>query len=345
MRLRRARPMHVSRVFISYRRDDTSVHADRLHARLQRHYGIASAFIDRVSIHPGEDFVSKVDETIRSCDAVLLLIGKGFTRTEVDRQRLDYVHIELRAALDRRIRVFPLLLDGAQMPDVDGWPKDLVVMTRRHGHTLSVERWRRDVDTLVRALEADPNPPWSRHLEHRSQARLAEKVLKGRHRDMSYRCQPDVIEVARALAQWLRRRGLIAQVLHTPNYVVVECMDESLWRRFAGESLGLSIFLMEDADDIGYFRVLTRFPGVWTDQSIPEGVAKARELEISDDWIKAALGAGIGLIPGLRLAWGLLGAGLMFLSGQSRFKGVDEVYEFLEDLLGMKAQLRRGSGF
>jgi TIR domain len=91
--------MYVSRVFISYRRDDTSVHADRIHARLQRHYGMASAFIDRVSIHPGEDFVSKVDETIRFCDAVLLLMGRGFTRIEVDRQRLDYVHIELRAVL------------------------------------------------------------------------------------------------------------------------------------------------------------------------------------------------------------------------------------------------------
>jgi hypothetical protein len=61
----------VARIFLSYRRDDSSGHAGRLYDRLSRHFGLDNVFIDIDAIAPGLDFVEAIEKAIGSCEVLL----------------------------------------------------------------------------------------------------------------------------------------------------------------------------------------------------------------------------------------------------------------------------------
>ena len=66
------------RVFVSYRRDDSSGYAGRLYADLCERFGTDNVFIDIDSLVPGSDFVDAIEETLASCDMVLVIIGRSW---------------------------------------------------------------------------------------------------------------------------------------------------------------------------------------------------------------------------------------------------------------------------
>ena len=65
----------------------------------------------------------------------------------------DFVRMELAAALERKIRVIPALVQGIEMPSADEFPDVLEPLARRQGLELSDGRWRYDVDRLVQVLQ------------------------------------------------------------------------------------------------------------------------------------------------------------------------------------------------
>jgi hypothetical protein len=111
------------RIFISYRRDETAYPAGWLFDRLAEHFGHAQVFKDVDSIELGDDFVQVITRAVGSCDVLLALIGdEWLTITdEHGRRRLDdpndFVRLEIEAALRRNVRIIPILVDGARMPD------------------------------------------------------------------------------------------------------------------------------------------------------------------------------------------------------------------------------------
>jgi formylglycine-generating enzyme required for sulfatase activity len=148
-----------SGIFISYRRDDSGGHAGRLLDRLSAHFGEDQIFMDIDYIEPGEDFVQVIEEAVGSCEILIALIGRGWpaSRDETGRRRLDnpkdFVRLEIAAALDRHIRVIPVLVQGAPIPRPQDLPEDLLPLSRRHAFELSDLRWKHDVDRLIRSLE------------------------------------------------------------------------------------------------------------------------------------------------------------------------------------------------
>ena len=107
------------RIFISYRRGDTSATAGRLFDRLEGRFGVGSVFMDVDTIEPGLDFVEVIGGAVGSCDVLLALIGARWLGAvdEHGRRRLDdpddFVVLEITTALERGIRVIPVLVDGA----------------------------------------------------------------------------------------------------------------------------------------------------------------------------------------------------------------------------------------
>ena len=65
----------MSKIFISYRRDDTSDAAGRIYDRLASHFGAESIFFDIDSVPLGIDFREHVDKVIAKCDVQLVIIG------------------------------------------------------------------------------------------------------------------------------------------------------------------------------------------------------------------------------------------------------------------------------
>jgi TIR domain len=146
------------KVFISYRRRETSGHAGRLYDRLAEHYGDERVFMD-VRMEPGVDFVEQIDDAVTHCDALLSLIGAQWLdmRDAQGRRRLDDPHdfarLEVESALARDVRVIPVLLQDAKMPEPEDLPDSLAPLARRHAIELSDERWDYDVGRLIEVLD------------------------------------------------------------------------------------------------------------------------------------------------------------------------------------------------
>ncbi len=146
-------------VFISYRREDSRAYAGRIFDRLKvRLGGTENVFMDVVAIAPGSDFVVAMDQALRRCNALVVVIGRHWADSVDAEGRLrlanpqDYVRLELATALARGMRVLPILVDGASMPREDLLPSDLKKLARIEALELSDSRWDYDMEQLMQAL-------------------------------------------------------------------------------------------------------------------------------------------------------------------------------------------------
>jgi TIR domain len=152
-------PAASGRIFISYRRNDTAYAAGWLYERLAGRFGGGQVFKDVDSIQLGDDFGEVIVRAVGSCDVLLALIGEEWlTATdEHGRRRLDnagdFVRLEIEAALSRRVRVIPVLVDGARMPRADELPDSLAALVRRQALELSPARFDFDTGRLLRVLD------------------------------------------------------------------------------------------------------------------------------------------------------------------------------------------------
>ncbi len=146
------------RIFMSYRRADTSWAAVSLFDRLADQFGRDNIFKDVDSIDLGEDFIEAITTAVGSSDALLALIGNQWlTVTDQNgRRRLDnpgdFVRLEIEAALTHGVRVIPILVDGAQMPREDQLPESLAPLVRRQALELSPNRFGSDFQRLLPVL-------------------------------------------------------------------------------------------------------------------------------------------------------------------------------------------------
>jgi len=146
-------------IFISYRREDNPAWARLVHNRLSQHFSQSEIFMDVDTIEPGVDFIKAIEGSVGSCDVLIAVIGVHWL-SAVDPQggrRLDnaedYVRLEIATALRREIRVIPVLVDGAKMPEVRELPDDLRSLVRRNALQLSQDRFRSDSELLITAVD------------------------------------------------------------------------------------------------------------------------------------------------------------------------------------------------
>src|ERR1022692_1821807 len=148
------------RIFLNYRREETAYAAGWLYDRLAERFGGGQIFKDVDSIELGDDFVEKITRAVGSCDVLLALIGdRWLTIKGADgRRRLDdpedFVRVEIEAALARDIRVVPILVAGATIPDAGVVPPSLARLVRRQALELSPSRFDADLSRLLRLLDS-----------------------------------------------------------------------------------------------------------------------------------------------------------------------------------------------
>lgn len=107
-------------IFLSYRREDAAPYALLLQSQLRERFPDTRVFMDLDSIEPGLDFVEVIREAVYSCTVLVALIGRQWA-TLTDEEgcrrldnRDDYVRFEVQVALERGVRVIPVLVDGAK---------------------------------------------------------------------------------------------------------------------------------------------------------------------------------------------------------------------------------------
>jgi TIR domain/Adenylate and Guanylate cyclase catalytic domain len=150
-----AEPGRWARIFLSYRREDSSAYAGRLYDHLVSRFGYDNVFIDIDSIEPGVDFAEAVGKTLAKCDTVLVLIGprwlsaSGRDGTRRIDDPKDFVRFEVEGALSSGTpRIIPVLVGGARIPEAEELPESLAFLTRRQAVELSDHRWAFDVGVL-----------------------------------------------------------------------------------------------------------------------------------------------------------------------------------------------------
>ncbi len=98
--------------------------------------------MDLDSIEPGLDFAEVIREAVDSCAVLVALIGPQWaTLTDKeDRRRLDnpddYVRFEIQTALECGVRVIPVLVDGALMPEPEQLPAEMQKLARLQAQEL-----------------------------------------------------------------------------------------------------------------------------------------------------------------------------------------------------------------
>jgi hypothetical protein len=111
------------RIFISYRRTDSSTISGRMYDHLVREFGDENVFKDVYDIPAGSDFRQVIRDNIYSCNVQLVIIGTGWVdaRSADGARRLDnpddFVRIEVETGLTcPTIRLIPVLVSSAPMP-------------------------------------------------------------------------------------------------------------------------------------------------------------------------------------------------------------------------------------
>jgi hypothetical protein len=145
-------------IFISYRRQESTKDARSLYERLRGEFGREGVFIDLDGLDYGVDFVESLGRQLEGCQVLLALIGPHWLTAKDARghRRIDdendFVRIEVRTALDRGIRVVPVLVDGAPMPGMADLPEDLQRLVRLQALDLDFKRFDQDVGRLAGVL-------------------------------------------------------------------------------------------------------------------------------------------------------------------------------------------------
>lgn len=151
-----------TRVFVSYRRDDSDFYVDYLFASMLAEVPEVLIFRDSDTLKPGMVYAEKIEETIAACDILLSVIGKKWAGAKSGSRRLDspddWVRLEVAAALRQKKTVIPCLVGGARMPTKAEVPAELEGLIVRHAVTLSQNDLRRDARVLMDTLRAWRRP-------------------------------------------------------------------------------------------------------------------------------------------------------------------------------------------
>ena len=185
-------------IFVSYRRTDAPGHAGRLYDRLVGVFGEENVFKDVDSLEPGADFVEVIENTIAHCDALIAVIGPGWLSQRLD-DPLDWVRLEVGNALERGIRVIPVLVQGAAMPLDADLPDNLKALTRKHGETLNESTWSVQVSQLVNRLERNlvrnGDAPDAKSIHERAPEHQAATAQEPQPPRQASRTEPAPLEV------------------------------------------------------------------------------------------------------------------------------------------------------
>jgi hypothetical protein len=119
-----------SKIFISYRREDSAANALGIGQYLEHQFGRKNVFID-VDMRAGTKFPAVLEQRLAECKVMLVLIGPEWLggRDENGQRRIDsqddWVRLEIAHALKRNITVIPVRINGATLPPKSALPEEI----------------------------------------------------------------------------------------------------------------------------------------------------------------------------------------------------------------------------
>jgi hypothetical protein len=150
----------MTKIFISYRREDSAYIAEMIRERLCHNFGPDSVFIDVENIPIGADYRNHIGRKIESSNVLLALIGERWLGKSVEgvQRRIDNpedpVRLELEKAIECGIVIVPVLVGNARMPSMERLPDSLrSLVYRQAAEVRSGRSLTSDLETLMRGLK------------------------------------------------------------------------------------------------------------------------------------------------------------------------------------------------
>ena len=134
------------KIFISYRREDEAF-ADLLETDLEQWLGRDSVFVDQSDLRAGHVFSTEIQNALRECEVLLVLISNTWLIKQDDGKRKidqpdDWVRREIEMALDHGIPVLPVLIKNATIPAKADLPESLSKLVDCHAAKFHLGRDR-----------------------------------------------------------------------------------------------------------------------------------------------------------------------------------------------------------
>lgn len=151
--------MAASKVFISYRREDTAWAARAVFERLRQAFP-KDVFIDIETIGLGKKFADVIDQHLEGCNVMLVMIGPRWEESIEERLQggeLALVRTEVTRALAKRppIPLVPVLIDRRRMPGRNRLPEDLRAVIDFNGVVLEASNFDAQMAQLVNAVRQE----------------------------------------------------------------------------------------------------------------------------------------------------------------------------------------------
>lgn len=157
-----------SKIFISYRREDSGANALGVSQYLEREFGRKNVFID-VDMRAGAKFPVVLEERLSECKVMLVLIGPDWlnAQDEEGNRRLDspddWVRLEIAHALRRNITVIPVRVNGAPLPIGASLPDEIQGLLDHQAVSVSLAGFRHEMASIVRDIRSmTSRQPWRR---------------------------------------------------------------------------------------------------------------------------------------------------------------------------------------
>jgi hypothetical protein len=154
------------KIFVSYRREQDAHIAGRIVDHLQREFGAGRVFFDVDNVPLGTDFRDYIRVMILKSEALVIVIGRKwaslFRKSPTwmpwsPFRSIDYVRTEIELALEHNVRILPLLIDQATMPNEHALPTKISQICYFQAAPI---RAGSDFHTdMERVLNAIRNPP------------------------------------------------------------------------------------------------------------------------------------------------------------------------------------------
>jgi len=146
-------------IFLSYRREDAAPYARLLKYQLSERFPDAQVFMDMDSIEAGLPFADVIRDAVDSCTVLVAFIGQQWVTLadEEGHRRLenpdDVVRFEVQTALERGVRVIPVLVDGARALRHQELPSGLEELAGLNALELSYGRYEYDAGRLLDLIQ------------------------------------------------------------------------------------------------------------------------------------------------------------------------------------------------
>jgi len=150
--------MAAGKIFVCYRREDSAGHAGRLYDRLNQRFP-GRIFMDVAGIDVGTRWAEVIGQTLGACEVAVILIGRRWLERDPSGSRRiddpgDSLRAEITTALRLRLKIVPLIVSGAAVPERHELPPDVAPIVDWQALRVDDDDFDHDSSRLIKALES-----------------------------------------------------------------------------------------------------------------------------------------------------------------------------------------------